>query len=618
MFFIQGKNTARLILFLISAYAAAYLLFFWQTPLGMTPVLDGAENVKLANSIFSGGLPAEPFYRAMLYPAFLAIFRLAGISADDLHFIAGLTGIITHILTSIIISLIALRLWKSEKTAYLAMLLYGLHPPAVFFAAEPLDITAGLLFLSASLLALLTGDENDSRKLFAVSGALLGIGSIIRANMLPMAGTFLFFSLKQNRRQHSFMAILALLLIMFCGGGINYLHSGQFRMLPWQGGFSLYAANFNKANGKYFNQTLYLPDRDPGINPARLESELIYFRETGKNASKDIESFNSFWKTRLANDIKASPGDFVFLLMRKTWYLLNNFEQYNNKTFAFHKAISPVLRLNPLCFGLLFIMTVTTVLNCDDRKKLQTVFISASFIAAGIVAFFVSARFRILLLPFMVPIASGIAVQNITSSSRFLKNAIIIAISAILTFNTFFSAADTSTFNSDRLLIAHAAGRLNLYDQQLFWSDEVLKTVPNDIQAIRLKLVAFTNLALSGNYNGPQDWKIIEKELKHLRKLNLSFFDTLFIDGCYSIAVEKNRMEAIAKWKRGLEDSSNRDLFMAALIFNGETPVELETINSAEASPFLKYILENNQAIKTFSGENENKKVLNFLFCAVN
>ncbi|MBR4329814.1 MAG: hypothetical protein IKP71_08160, partial [Candidatus Riflebacteria bacterium] len=54
---------------IILAYGFLYLLYFWQTPLGQMPVLDGSENFLLASQIASGSLPHEPFFRSMLYPA---------------------------------------------------------------------------------------------------------------------------------------------------------------------------------------------------------------------------------------------------------------------------------------------------------------------------------------------------------------------------------------------------------------------------------------------------------------------------------------------------------------------------------------------------------------------
>src|SRR6185312_15973347 len=49
------------------AYACGHLGWYLGTPLGRVPVLDERENLTLADAIFRGTLPAEPFYRASGY-----------------------------------------------------------------------------------------------------------------------------------------------------------------------------------------------------------------------------------------------------------------------------------------------------------------------------------------------------------------------------------------------------------------------------------------------------------------------------------------------------------------------------------------------------------------------
>ncbi len=45
-------------------------------------------------------------------------------------------------------------------------------------------------------------------------------------------------------------------------------------------------------------------------------------------------------------------------MAHKAYALLNNWEQYNNKTFEFHKERLPWLRWNPLCWGMLLVLGV--------------------------------------------------------------------------------------------------------------------------------------------------------------------------------------------------------------------------------------------------------------------
>ena len=110
------KYQIRIAFFIILAYGLLYLYFFWQTPLGQTPVLDGAENILLAQKITTGTLAKEPFFRSMLYPALLSIPCLYGFdNTDELFTIASLFGMIFHYISCLLVFLTINNLWKDYK-----------------------------------------------------------------------------------------------------------------------------------------------------------------------------------------------------------------------------------------------------------------------------------------------------------------------------------------------------------------------------------------------------------------------------------------------------------------------------------------------------------------------
>ena len=55
----------RILWVLLLIYVVGYTVGHLGTPLGMSPQLDGKENMLLAQQIASEGFPREPFYRAM-------------------------------------------------------------------------------------------------------------------------------------------------------------------------------------------------------------------------------------------------------------------------------------------------------------------------------------------------------------------------------------------------------------------------------------------------------------------------------------------------------------------------------------------------------------------------
>jgi hypothetical protein len=92
------------LLILVTAYSLAHLFWYWQTPLGQIPALDGQENLFLADSISDGSLEAEPFYRAILYPAILA--------AIPIHWM--LLGIGCHIVNTILAVKLSRKQWNNR------------------------------------------------------------------------------------------------------------------------------------------------------------------------------------------------------------------------------------------------------------------------------------------------------------------------------------------------------------------------------------------------------------------------------------------------------------------------------------------------------------------------
>ena len=583
------RQKIAILLVSVLFYGFFYMNWYWATPLGMMPVLDGAENMALAEKIYQGNLPAEPFYRAMLYPLMLAFFRFVGVEQDLMMSVAGLVGLLFHLLTTLLVIKTALLLWKSENAALFGGVLYGFYPLAIYFAAEPLDITAAIFFMTLGIYLYLREHAQLTGNSGLFSGLAIGLGGLLRANVLAAAGLFAVDAVFGGQRRKALLALLAVSLMTILGGLAGWYHSGEFMIMPWQGAFVLYSANSATANGKYFNQTIFLPDRDLSYNPARLESEILYARETGASGSYSIDAFNRFWRDKTIRHIADNPGQWLGLKMRKLYYLFNNFEQYNNKTFAFHRELAPILRYNPLCFGLLLISAALALFNLREyNAELKRVLLAMLLLAAGTVAFLVSARFRFLLVPLLAVIASGLPLLQNFDRRKLLKNLAVAVLVALISFSTLFGAADLSTVNSDRLLLAHACARLYDFAGQVYWADQVLKEMPDHLIAVRVKVVGFTNLVLAGDRGDAEDWSLISRELAWLAARDLLFPDTAFLSGCYAMKVASDREKALQIWQKALSNYPEKDLYLAALIHAGSK--ELSASLDAPSGTLLWYL----------------------------
>ncbi len=615
------KQHIKIAFAIVIIYGLLYLFYFWRTPLGQTPVLDGAENITLATLISAGTLPKEPFFRSMLYPALLSIPCSLGFdNPEEFFLIASFFGLVFHFISTLLVFLCTKNLWKNDYAAIASTLIYGLYPPAVFFAAEPLDTTISMTFMVGALYTYLKAIDSEEKKHYIFSGILLGIGGLMRSNLLPFGIIYIAYPVyNKNKYKNSLLSVFAVAFIMLLGGLACYNHSGQFKLLPWQGASNIYSANNIHANGKYYRQTVQLPDRAIGTNPARLEAELIYSKETGNKPPFNINEFNKFWLNKTISEIASNPGNWIKLIAKKIYYLFNNFEQYNNKTFSFHKSITPALQYNPICFGililLLFISFANLKLENKDRIKFNITIISVFFLSLGIIAFYVSSRFRLPITPLLVILGSGIFRLKLTEIFN-LKNVIIASICCLVSFSGYFEANDKSTWKEDRLLNAFACSRLGYDEEQILWANLVLNEEPTNLQAIRIKIVGFTNIALSGDFVDIKEWQTVIKELKFLSENNLYFNDTIFLSACYAWKFERNLEKARTLWNKGGGESPNPEIYQACLIYTGETDITNSDAKMATTTAILAAALDKQGINPDFQNKSElfkSKLALEFL-----
>lgn len=549
------------------------LLWHAQQPIAWHPQLDAKENLHLAENLARGDFGDEPFYRAMLYPLLLAGLRWL-VGPDFLPVAASLLGLCAHWVAAGCVASLAGRLWRSASAGTLALALYGLNPVLLHFALEPLDMTVALALCLGGLVVLgggffgsrgnAGGSLDDTDRVLWRPGASALDGpreSGSRSNAgaqtirfpwlgaaprgVPGAGLVfaggLLVGLAVLARPH-FLPVLLLLPVVlataplggrlpwrraalvwvaggFCllgFGSANHAVGGEFRLMPWQGPFNLHAANRENANGKYFTQTVFHAHLPDGMNPARAEAEVLLARETGEAPPFDIDRQNAFWRERFWETVRDDPSRFAALQARKVYYLFHDFEQYNNKTYRFHKQRSPVLRWNPLGWGVLLVLAVGLLLVVRPLPvALRGWLLLAAAYAAAMVLYYVSARFRLPLVSFLVVTAAGWGAVGhaasltrakgfagkfwaIAAGRRWALGAAVMALCALAVFPPFFNARDTRTFIQDEMLLANAAAEAGFDAEAVDFAGRALARDPTRQDGLRIYLVSAFNLAVSG------------------------------------------------------------------------------------------------------------------------
>jgi hypothetical protein len=541
---------------------AAYLVPHLDSPAGRFPVLDGAENMELARQIATGSLPPIPFYRAMLYPAVLSLFLRAGVTLETLPLIAGLLGALLHLGSTVCVYFLARRGWASARAGVVAAVLFGFNPVAIYFAGEPLDTTLGtFLFLAGlTLLAgfvpplagvkraqnwsegLLIGRVFFGTALWCLATlarphyaiVLAGLPVIIVATMWrsaipnvrnPKNGP-LTPSLSPSNGERERNAIplgvvhkncgwalggymFACVLFLGCAGLVQKEICGEFWILPAQGAYNFWAGNRPGANGRYFEQRIHLVGSGlaEGANPARVESEILYRGETGDKGPLDFERVNEFWKNKTISSIRADPRSWLELMACKVYYLFNNFEQYNNKTFAVEKSLAPALRWNPLGWGLTFTAAVAGLVyvGLAGRGLLtgRLIFPVGVSYGVGVIIFFVSDRFRLPLLPLLCVCAGvwGCAsprwLPRIGVRGAFSTLVLAVA-AATLSFSRGWDVYDLSPAVQDYVLLSIASTKAGDDIEGLRWARQALEEQPFHPDALGCAVQSFYNASLQG------------------------------------------------------------------------------------------------------------------------
>mgnify|MGYP000152982640 CR=1 FL=1 len=495
------ENQARIPLILLTlglVYLIGCLLTYSTYPLSQSPQLDAAENIALASQMASGELPDEPFYRAPLYPYILSLLA----PADWRPLMGMVLGFICHLINGALVFGLARTTWNKDSPACLASALYLLNPASIFYSLQILDITFATTLFLGGVNLLLKGKQPWQR--LVLSGALLALAIAARPHFIPIVLALpLILCIRAERRRSFLLLVYAPVLLGFLSTGmINLSRSGDFRMLPWQGSYNLWASNKPGANGVYFKQEVDLAGSGLEGNPARVESTLLYGRaHPGESAPYDINRINHYWKQKFLDHALENPLDLAKLWGFKVYAVLNANEQYNNFTFSFHKSRLPLLRFNPLNWGILLILSTmgSLALWRSNRPMLWTVVLFILCYSLTLVLYYASARFRLPLVPLLAVLSGGAILQVkevIRSRKQLAWTLPAILVMGTITFSCFGSVCKKDTYVQDRLLLANACTETGDDAEAARLALAVLQEFPARKEAQRIYTISYFNLQL--------------------------------------------------------------------------------------------------------------------------
>ena len=396
--FLAGLFIVSLVLRLIYLFQSKSSPFFYNL------TLDPLYHDLWGSLIASGDWLGEGvFFRAPLYGYFLGvIYSLFGHSLVLVKIIQHLIGSVSVVL----IYILARRMFD-RRVAILASVLASAYWILIYFEGELL-LDSLLVFFNLTLFLLLyRAAERQKYGLWVASGVVLGLAAITRPTVLILAPVILVWLFLQFQKQKTRSGIARIWLGVLLGAFLviapvtvrNYLLGNDFVLIASQGGINFFIGNNPHSDGSSAVV--------PGLGDDWDYADAVFLaeRDLGKKV-KPSQASNYFYK-RGWDFILKRPGQSLPLLWKKFSLFWTKFEIGNNQNIYFIQRYSPLLKILPLGFWLIGPLSFLGLfLVARDFKRHSLLIMFTTFYLLTIVFFFVNARFRLPLLPFLMILAA--------------------------------------------------------------------------------------------------------------------------------------------------------------------------------------------------------------------
>jgi tetratricopeptide (TPR) repeat protein len=408
----------KTVLFYVVLFAVAFLprllhlLWISHNPFFNYPIIDSQTNDTLAQKIAEGyWLGHKPFWQAPLYPYFLGIiYTIFGHNLFLVRFTQILLG-----------SVNCLLLYRVAKTAFnprvalIGFLIAAFYGPFLFFDAQLLNPVLVIFFNLLVVLILFSYRREPKWIKLLLAGIVLGLSSIthgLAMTFVPFGLLWLVIALSRIKAPVAkivgscLLFLLGFLLVISLTTMTNWVASGDLVFVSSNSGLNFFIGN----NANY--------DYTTSIRPGIQWEELIQ-RPIQEGLNKPSQRSAYFWKQAFSY-MTGQPLSYLKLLGRKLFFIADGFEIKRNQDPYLFRQYSLPLRLLLwkwviyFPFGLLFPLSLMgLVAFFRQRSRSQTrnsrpilLFYFLLSQALALLFFFVSARYRLPLVPFLIIFAS--------------------------------------------------------------------------------------------------------------------------------------------------------------------------------------------------------------------
>ena len=401
-----GPRSAGVLFVAALLLRLAHVLALRGTAFGEILLGDARSYDQWAGRILAGELVgSEVFYQAPLYPYFLAgVYAVLG---HDL-WVARVVQSVLGALACLWIAVAGARLF-TPRAGLVAGWIAALYAPSIW-SDGLLQKTSLEVFLTALLaLHVASGIDRPRARLAAALGACLGLLTLSRENSAILCVPLLVWlalppGSPVERARRAGALLLAFAAVLAPVGVRNAALGGTFLPTASNAGVNFWIGNGAGADG------LYRPLVVGRGHPDYERADAARIAEEAEGRSLSPAGVSRHWFARAFADAAAEPSRFARLLLHKARLLLQRKEVMDAEALEAYAERSPVLALlSPLAnFGVL--LPLAAFGACVSRRagrRLWVPLACALFLAASVVLFFVVGRYRLGLLPFLVPIAGA-------------------------------------------------------------------------------------------------------------------------------------------------------------------------------------------------------------------
>ncbi len=395
-------------IFLVAlALRACHLWQLQASPFLIAKLGDAAVYDAWAREIAAGDwLGQQVFYQAPLYPYFLGVLYAS--LGDDPLLVRGLQCTLGALSCALLASAAARMFSRGAGIA--AGLGLATYAPSIFLEAQLQKSVLDLLFVCLALWLVARLLHAPQRRLALSLGLATGALVLARENALVLAGVLAAWLLSLQGVAWPRRVTLAL---VFTGGLAaalfpvalrNWWVGGELHLTTSQLGPNLYIGNHAGAPGGYE------PLR-PGRGSAEFErQDATELAEQALGKPLSPAEVSSYWTQRAVDYAFSQPADWLRLMARKLALFLSAVELVDSEDQYTTAEFSWVLRETGRLghFGVLAPLALLGVfVTWPRRRELWWLYAASAAYTASVLIFYVFARYRFPLVPFLMLLAGA-------------------------------------------------------------------------------------------------------------------------------------------------------------------------------------------------------------------